>query len=148
MTLNAEAIAQLLTAATVAISTAAALARGSGTARAKLLDDIEVLKSLPADSAARERMLAHVDQQVNALTRGEQGSRHWSMFAVAVIASAGLGMATIRLAQRGDAWGVTAATITGALALVFVYGIFETAAKVPRDTHGKRLPDKDEAAAE
>jgi hypothetical protein len=128
--------------ATVAPVAAALLAnaRGPGVQRARVRHDAELLEKLPADSSAREALLEHIEHQVRAITETERnGSRDPAMLAFALFVTPPLGYLAIWLFQRGTWWGILGGGLSATLAALFVYGIFETAAKVPRDAKGKRI---------
>lgn len=115
-----------------------ASSRGPGVIRSRLKHDAEVLEKLP-ESRARNDLIELLRDEIAVLRRYDQGRRDIPMMVVALLATPLLGYLTIWLAQLGKWWSIGLAIPFGLLALVFAYGIFETAQRVPRDSKGKRL---------
>lgn len=133
-------IARAASTALPAIAALAGLSRGPGRLRANLKHDAEILAKLPPDSSAYAALLRLVEAQVARMAKLEtEATRHWSMFVVALLVTPLLGWLTIWLVQTATWWSILLAAPVGLLAIVFVYGIFETAQKVPRDSKGKRI---------
>ncbi len=123
------------------------LARGPGALRSRLKHDIELLEKLPEGSEPHAVMLDHISAQVHRMTaREDTASRDWPMFVVSVIAAPGLGLMSVYLWQQHHWWGILLASLSGLLAVIFLYGLFETGQRVPRDSRGKRIPAAAESA--
>jgi hypothetical protein len=111
--------------------------RGPGALRARLKHDAELVKDFP-DSDARTALLKLVEDDVEALRHFDSGSRNQSSLALAVAGTVLLGYLAIWLFAR-EGWWVILGALVGLLATVFLFGIFESAQKVPRDEKGKRI---------
>lgn len=116
------------------------LSRGPGVLRSRLKHDVELVEKLP-DSPARDVLLDFVHEQAKALTKYElEASRHWNLFVSSLFIAPSLGYFTVWLiSEQSGWWTVPAAAVAGVATLLFVYGIFETGQRVPRDKDGKRL---------
>ncbi len=132
-------IAKALSILVPGVVTVAGLVRGPGAKRESVREDAQTLALLPADSKSYAAMERWLEEQIEFLRTFEKdASRDWPMFAVSVVAAPALAYATIELAVAGQWWQYVLAATTGMLAIVFVYGIFECAERVPRDKDRKR----------
>lgn len=114
-------------------------AADSDPAQLTRLRRLELLEKLPEGSEARTLMLDHVAAQTRRLTSQQTGSRDLPTFVVSLLAAPVLGLLAIYLWQRGHWWGVPLAVFVGLLGVIFMYGIFESGQRVPRDAKGKRV---------
>ena len=116
------------------------LGRGPGALRDRIKHDVELVEKLP-DSRARDGMLDLVEREVRDLNRFDAtASRDLPMFGLSLVSAPLLGYLTLWLIRDQHGWWtVPTAVVSGLLALLFVYGIFETGQRVPRDKGGKRL---------
>ncbi len=100
--------------------------------------DVELAEKLP-DSEARTALLDLVYSDVQALRRYDlEARRDVPMLVVALIAAPLLGYLTIWVIRQDGWWVLPAAVFSGVATLLFVYGIFESAQRVPRDQKGRR----------
>jgi len=131
-----KAIPVLVTLATFLVT----LSRGPGALRSRLKHDVELVEKLP-DSLARAVLLDFVHEEAKALTKYElEASRQWPLFVFSLMVAPSLGYLTVWLIRDQNGWWtVPAAAVAGVVTLLFVYGIFETGQRVPRDKDGKRL---------
>jgi hypothetical protein len=139
MLMDWESLARLVpVVAPVAVAVLGAT-RGPNPLRTAIRHDAETLKELPAESPAAKALESFLMDQIERLARAssEDVKRNVPMLVLALFATPLLGWGTIALYQRGGMW-VLAAVLVGTLATVFLYGIFESAQKVPRDGKGKR----------
>lgn len=135
-----ETLAKTLAALVPAVVALVGLTRGPGSLRARLKHDAEILEKLPPSSSAHKRLLGLLDTQIERVAKLEtDASRHWPSFVGALLTAPALGYATVWLFQRGTWWGVAAAIPVGLLTTVLIYGVFESAQRVPRDKAGKRI---------
>lgn len=135
---SAPLITSLVTAAVSLIG----VFRGESRLRAQLKADASIAATLPPGST-RERLLRHIDERVTALIDGEtKKTRDYPMLAVSLILAPSLAYLTVWLVQRGTWWGYVCAVVCGVFALLFIYGIFETATKAERDAKGIRVEHK------
>lgn len=132
------AVAGLLTAA----GGLAVVMRGPGRRRSRLKIDAEIAAALP-ESPARERLLAHLDRQIERLIEDEtEKTRDLPMLGVAIVVLPALVALTAWLVLLGWPWWLLT-VLTGPLCVVFAYGVFETAGKAKRDDRGMRVDDAD-----
>lgn len=135
--LDWELLSRLIAALATLGTATAGFFKGSGAERSAAKEEAELLALLPTDSDAYRMLAAHVTRRVERLT--QPGTRDWPMFVVALLVAPVLGWTTIWLVQRGTMWSWLLAPLAGLAFLIFLYGLFETAQKVSRDTKGKRL---------
>lgn len=126
--------------APVAVALAGA-SRGPGRLRADLKHDAEVAKLLPDDGHARREMEGLLLQEVRSLRRYASGRRQLGFTFMAIVGTALVGYLAIWLLRQEAWWTVAMGILAGLSTLPFLYGIFESAEKVPRDEKGKRLKD-------
>ena len=132
--------AKTLPAVVPAAATIIGLGRGPGALRSRLRHDVELVEKLPADSTAQRKMLSHIESQIDRISKLEtEASRDVQSLVLALIFAPTLGILTLYLADRDHWLAWAAAVFSGLLALVFVYGIFESAQRVPRDQKGHRI---------
>nr|WP_146177678.1 hypothetical protein [Sphaerisporangium cinnabarinum] len=104
----------------------------------RLDHDVERVAKLP-ESEARTLILERIRRTVEAQSAEPEGRRDTPMLVVSVILTGALGWLTVWLVANGAWWSYTLAAVAALLCLLFVYGIFETAQKVPRDEKGRRI---------
>lgn len=132
--------AKTLPAVVPAVATVVGLGRGPGALRSRLKHDVDLVEKLPDGSGAQEKLLTHIEGQITRISKLEtDATRDWSSFVLAIVSAPSLGVLTIYLAGREHWLAWIAAVFSGLLALVFVYGIFESAQRVPRDKKGHRV---------
>lgn len=111
--------------------------KGPGALRSRLKHDVELIEKVP-ESDARTALLDLVQSEIHALRRWEVDARRdWTSFVFALICAPSFGFLTIWLVQQDDWWSWLS-VLTGTLSLVLLYGIFESAQRVPRDKKGRR----------
>lgn len=133
-------VLQAIGPAIVALASLIRMYRGTNRIHGALATEAEILSNLPKDSKLYNSMAQIVQRRIDELERAHNAKRDWPMLVVALIVAPGLTYLTIWLAQQGTWWGWLSAVPAGTLGLVFIYGIFETSAQVPRDNNGKRIP--------
>lgn len=111
-----------------------------GRRRSQLRHDIDMLDKLPKDSDAYRLMLTRITRQISRLEGPLHGRRNWPTFVLALVFAPGSGLLMIYLWNFGSWWSYLLAIPAGLLTVVFLYGIFESGQKVPRDGKGRRLP--------
>jgi hypothetical protein len=135
-----ETAAKVAAALVPAIVAVIGLARGPGQARAMLRFDVELLAKLPDSSAAHKRLLKQLDDRLAKFGDYEAtASRDIPMLVVSIVTAPGLAYLAIWLTTRDEWWAIALAVPTATFSLLFLYGIFECAQRVPRDSKGKRL---------
>lgn len=123
-----------------AVVAVVAFASGPGGLRSRLRHDAEVLEKLPPGSAAHTELLDLVATQVTRIAQLEtDASRNWPMLVGAALATPFAFWGTIELATADHWWWWIVAVGLGFTGLALLYGIFESAQRVPRDKDGNRL---------
>jgi hypothetical protein len=133
----ADVAAKTLPAVVPLITALFAATRGPNVIRSRIKHDAEVVEKLP-DSEARTELLDLLRDEVDELRLYNQGRRNLPTLAMAFVAALATGYLTVWLARQG-AWWELLAIPSGFLTVVLVYGVFESAQRVPRDEKGKRL---------
>lgn len=113
--------------------------RGDGGRRNQIKADAEILVLLPKESKAYKDLESHIEGEVLQLRRWSSGKQNWTMFVFALVAAPLLGWSSFLFFARDVWWSYIAGVATTMLALVFLYGLFETGQRVPRDEKGKRI---------
>ena len=137
-----QEVAQLLPPLVTLLVAIVGLAQGPGRARSALRHEAETLKDLPTGGPAAKAMEARIVDQIEQLNQltSRDARRDVPMLVVALIAAPLLGWLTINLYGR-DGWQWKAAAVgAGVMALLFVYGVFESARRIPRDEKGRAKP--------
>ena len=132
--------------AIVALASLIRMYRGTNRIHSALVAETEILSNLPKDSKLYNSMTQIVQRRIDQLEMTHSAKRDWPMLVVSLIVAPGLTYLTIWLAQQGTWWGWLIAVPAGTLAILFIYGIFETSAQVPRDKSGKRIPARGEGS--
>lgn len=130
-----------LSAAATGVVSVVGVVRGTGRMRSRLKADAEIAAALPP-GPARDRLIAHVEAGVTRLIEDEsEKSRDWPMFIVAVLVAPSLVALTAWLILRGEWWSYLAAVPVALLAVLFIYGVFETGQRAKRDARGHRTDE-------
>lgn len=137
-----DVVSKLLPAAVPLVTAFGAMVSGPGRLRREILHNAEIVGKLP-ESAARDRMLTLLDRQVADMASGSR-RRDWSMLVVAIIVAGALWYLTAWLLKEPDAIRVIGATVAALVALIFTYGVFESARLIPRDEKGSTIKRDDE----
>lgn len=123
------------------------VARGPGILRTRLRHDLDILKELP-DSAARDALLTHIDNEVSALVAYDKARRDVPMLVVSLALAPTSGyLASWLILTKDDWWALALGAVCAVVSILFLYGIFETGERVPRDKDGKRIAPGDLSAA-
>ncbi len=130
-----DAFSGLIVAVGTVLSVAAALARFRAVDRAatRLGLYVEVLGKLEPGTPAHGKMTAIVSEQVDELHRTRRSGRDWSTAAIAALAVLGCLWATGFLVGRDGWWWTFLAGFPLFLAVVCVYGIYDSLRLQPRD---------------
>lgn len=127
--------------AIVSIATLIRFLSGPSRSHSRLNAETEILSRLPEDSDLYRAMAEIVSESIEKLANARNGTRDIPMFVVSMFAAPGLTYLAIYLVQKREWWSWAVVIPVGILAILFIYGIFETAASVPRDKAGKRVAD-------
>lgn len=122
-------------------------ARGPGALRSRLKHDAEVLEKIPAESSAHAGLLQLIEVQVDRIAKLEtEASRNWNTFVGALVAAPVCFWGAAAIAASGPWLGaggvilrVVLAAAVGFVGVACLYGIFESAQRVPRDENGDRI---------
>lgn len=121
------------------LTAAFAATRGQRRLRANLRHDAETAKELAEGSPAQVKLLEHVNWQIDQLRRTEsEGSRYIPGVAMGFALAVGFGYFTYWLLNQG-AWWRWFGVIPLVLAIVGLYGIFESFGVAKRDHRGRRI---------
>lgn len=114
--------------------------RGPGRTRAALKHDVEILEKLPA-GAAREEMLEIVTAKVHRVAELEAGAatRDLPIVWYSIVGAPAFGWLTIWLLQQREWWSLALALVSGFAAFAFIWGLFDSIQRVPRDEYGVRM---------
>jgi ABC-type amino acid transport system permease subunit len=136
-----DTIAKVTGAVVPAVAAVLGYFSGPGRLRSHIRYDVDTLVKLPDGSAARRALDQLVSSRVEKLRKVEvEGRVDLTMLVVSLIATPLLVWTTVWLfGHPGWIWKF-GSVITGVVAFVFVYGIFESAQRVPRDEKGRVLP--------
>ena len=113
---------------------AASIGKGTARERRDLAHDAEIAMKLP-EGEARTAVLNLVELEARALADTNR-RRDVPMLVVSLVCAVGLGYLTTWLVTDPNWWRLMLAILTGTGALLFTYGVFECAQKVPRDSKG------------
>ncbi len=134
--MNWDTVSKIALAALPVLAAAVSLIRGRGGRRNQIKQDAELLVLLPEGTAARERLLAHLDQSITALTAEEQEKTRDPMgIGLGAVFLAGA-VATLFLAIQGSGWWLLATVV---LLIFGAAGLSESATKAKRDNQGRRI---------
>lgn len=130
-------LVKLLPALAALATVIAGSAQSAGRLRSSLKVDAEILSLLP-DGEAKTKLESYVAERVDHLKNTDSGTRNWPMFVVALVATLLLGYLAIWLSGQGQWWAYVLAVVTGALGLIFLYGVFETVQVKDRNDEKKK----------
>ncbi len=134
--MNWDAVSKISLAVLPIVAAVVSLIRGRGGRRNQIKQDAELLGLLPEGTAARERLLHHLDQSIAALGAEEQElTRDLMGIGLGVIFLGGA-IATFVLAIQGSGWWWF---IVALLLIIGIAGLSESAAKAKRDNRGRRI---------
>lgn len=132
-----EVAAKVLPAAIPLLSLLLSLTQGMGRDRRLLSHDAALVEKLP-DGHAKAKLLSLVEADLDALL-DDSRRRDVPMLVLALIVAPLLWFATGRFMIQASWWGYLLGILTAVGALLFTYGIFESARMVPRDKNGKSI---------
>jgi len=107
--------------------------------RARIKADLDILNALPDESGSHPLMVTLIDDQILGLDKRLGGSRDVPMLVVAVLVAPACAYGTTWLVLRDAWWSYLLAAPSAIVTTLFLYGVVETAARVPRDGNGKRI---------
>lgn len=117
--------------------------QGTGKERKIMAHDAEVASQLP-EGPARNAVLALVERQAELLGDNSR-RRDTPMLVVSLLVATAAWYGTVWLFQLDQWWGYVLSLLCGIVGLLFTYGIFETAKRIPRDDKGHALTSKEPA---
>jgi hypothetical protein len=144
--LNWDVLSKIVPAAATALAALLGSMRGGKSLRDNILHDVEILEKLPEESSPRTLMLQHLTTQITMLNSERLIRREIPMLVFSLIAAPLLGWATFALWQLNQWWAYPLAVVTGVLALVFVYGVFDSAQekyRAPAKTRAEKQAEKE-----
>ena len=115
--------------------------RGPGARWNRIATQSEILQRLP-DGSAKTALLAIIEDEITSIRTNADARRDWPMFIASLIIAPVLVVGAIGFGLHDRWWGSVLGVALGLLAVLFIYGIFEAAAKVPRDDKGHRIPSE------
>lgn len=119
------------------VSLLLSLGQGEGRDRRILAHDAALVEKLP-DGDVKEKLLSLVAADLDALL-DQSRRRDVPMLVVSLIVAPALWYATGQFILREAWWSYVVAIALAVCALLFTYGIFESARLVPRDSKGKAI---------
>lgn len=140
--MDADSVREVLQAAApliVAVVAVVGALRGPGRRLERLKAEAELLRLLEPGTEAHTAVQRIVDKHASEVETLISARRDWGMFAASVILAPVCTWGAIQFADWGGWIGWPLAMVAGLFAVLFVYGIFETWALVPRDAKGKRI---------
>jgi hypothetical protein len=118
-----------------------ALLRGTGRLRNELKADVEIANALP-DGEPKTLLTEHIATKVTRLVAAEtELRRDWPFVALATVGAVAFGWVTVWLFEHQAWWSWLLLPLAAVLALVFVYGFFESLQKRKRDARGIQIKD-------
>jgi len=135
-----DAIARILAVSAPALVALAGALRGPGALRSRLRHDIELLNSLPTDSAAHTNLLQHIEHQLLNLSKLEtEGKRDWQGLIISAVLVLAFAAGAYWFIDRLTWWGWVTGGTLALFALVGLGEVFGRAQRVPRDNKGNKL---------
>lgn len=145
-----HAVAQIAGTAITAGVALAGYLTGPGALRSRLKGDVELLTNLPTDSSAHEKLLEHIDHQIETIVKLDtEASRDTSGAVIASLMALGLGWLAFYLFGldwRPWGWHHVWKWVWNALGVVMVVSaaaclslMFDALQRVPRDIGGKPI---------
>lgn len=101
--------------------------KGSKSLREDILQDVEILEKLPNESEPRQAMLDYLTVQIGRLHSEVHFRRELPLLVFSMAATPSLAWAAIWLWQLNQWWAFPISILSWAVALLFLFGVFDSA---------------------
>ena len=135
--MNWEVLIKIASAVTPIITAVIGYLKSEGAPVNLIKKEAEIIGILPESSNARAKLDELLTKHIEVLAEQDGYKRNIPMFVVALVMTPAMILLTMYIASLGGWWWILA-TITGFLALVFLYGIFDFIQLAPRNENGMR----------